>query len=259
MSITAARRNKVAKKLLSQGSVQVGELATEFSVSTETIRKDILYLEKKGVAIKTHGGALIAGSMLSIEQSIERKTNKNIDLKTRIAHRALELIPEKAVIILDSGSTVQCLTELLSTKSGFTIFSNAYNSGAILSQSNNDFYLLGGKLLPHSMAMVGHWANNLLSSIKVDICFIGTDGLLHSSGPCTASYEEAQIKQSMISSSQIRVLLSESSKFNNPGLFQCCDWGEIDYFITDDKISKDYVSAISAHTKVIVVPYKDFD
>ena len=45
--ITAERRNKIAELIISNGSIKVGELAKTFAVSTETIRKDLIYLDKK--------------------------------------------------------------------------------------------------------------------------------------------------------------------------------------------------------------------
>ena len=56
--ITAERRNKIAELIISNGSIKVGELAKTFAVSTETIRKDLIYLDKQGIIKKSHGGAL---------------------------------------------------------------------------------------------------------------------------------------------------------------------------------------------------------
>lgn len=50
--ITAERRNKIAELIISNGSIKVGELAKTFAVSTETIRKDLIYLDKQGIIKK---------------------------------------------------------------------------------------------------------------------------------------------------------------------------------------------------------------
>ena len=47
--ITAERRNKIAELIISNGSIKVGELAKTFAVSTETIRKDLIYLDNKAL------------------------------------------------------------------------------------------------------------------------------------------------------------------------------------------------------------------
>ena len=57
-NLTAERRNRMAQILLSEGSIKVGEMAELFGVSTETIRKDIIHLEEKGIAEKSFGGAI---------------------------------------------------------------------------------------------------------------------------------------------------------------------------------------------------------
>ena len=44
--IAAERRNKIAEILVTNGSIKVKEIAKMFGVSTETIRKDLIYLNK---------------------------------------------------------------------------------------------------------------------------------------------------------------------------------------------------------------------
>ena len=72
-SLTIERRNKLAQILIAEGSVKVGKIAEMFGVSTETIRKDLIYLDKKGIATKGHGGAIASGNILAIEQPLALK------------------------------------------------------------------------------------------------------------------------------------------------------------------------------------------
>ncbi len=51
-AITEERRSQLARILVTEGSVKVGVLAERFGVSTETIRKDLIFLEKEGLAKK---------------------------------------------------------------------------------------------------------------------------------------------------------------------------------------------------------------
>ena len=73
--LAAERRNKIAEILVANGSIKIKEMSEMFSVSTETIRKDLIYLNKIGVAQKSHGGAL--SSLELIEKPLEDRENKN--------------------------------------------------------------------------------------------------------------------------------------------------------------------------------------
>lgn len=56
---TEARREKILCLLLEKGSVTVNHLAALFSVSKETIRHDLNYLQSAGLACRCYGGALL--------------------------------------------------------------------------------------------------------------------------------------------------------------------------------------------------------
>lgn len=248
--LTAERRNQIAQILLSKGSIKVGELANQFNVSTETIRKDIIYLEKEGIAIKSHGGAIIASNML--ERPVELKKSDNMDYKIQIALKALSLIPENATIILDAGSTTYALAKLLSLEKGLTIFTNSILALDVLAPSDNHVYAFGGLARPSSYGIIGKWANEEIRSIHADVSFLGTDGFEGLNGPATASYEEAEFKKCIVESSDKAIVISDSSKFTNRTLFRFAYWNDIDIFITDKDAPKDQVEKLNELTQVFI-------
>lgn len=248
-SLTAERRNKLAQILVSEGSVKVGELADMFSVSTETIRKDLNYLDKEGIAKKSHGGAIASSELL--ERPFSTKTLENVEAKTKIAQAALELIPNKGVIILDAGSTTYSIAKLLTIKKGITIITNSISITQILLGTDNTVYSLGGETRGSSMALVGLWTIDALSTVKVDIAFLGTDGFFSRNGPCSASFSEAEVKKAMIQSSKKSVIVCDSSKFTTDGMFQFSEWKNINYLITDSDAPEGEVKNLGTVTQII--------
>ena len=58
MKISTSKRLKEITVLLEkQGFVKAKELSDKYEVSMETIRKDLNFLEQKGIAKKEYGGA----------------------------------------------------------------------------------------------------------------------------------------------------------------------------------------------------------
>ena len=92
------RRQLILDELKNNGTVYVSKLSEQFEVSYETIRKDLSYLETKGLLIKSHGGAILKQN--AIELSYNTREKENTSNKKRIAEKALELIPENASIII---------------------------------------------------------------------------------------------------------------------------------------------------------------
>ncbi|WP_277239207.1 DeoR/GlpR family DNA-binding transcription regulator, partial [Merdimonas faecis] len=141
--LTAERRNEIAQLLLKNGNMKASSLAEHFGVSTETIRKDLIYLESQGIAQKSYGGA-IASSELLLERPIAQKEMERMEIKTAIAERAASMIPRNGVIFLDAGSTTYALARLLRLREDLTVFTNSIMVLNILSDSANQVYALGG-------------------------------------------------------------------------------------------------------------------
>ena len=71
---TSNRRERIVALLREQGSVQIPALAERFRVSTQTLRKDLNFLDIKGICTRSSGGAILRRAGLSpTEQAIEVK------------------------------------------------------------------------------------------------------------------------------------------------------------------------------------------
>ena len=98
------RRIRILQMLEEKNAVQLGELATLFRVSTETVRRDLLALEKQGRLQRTHGGA-ISMSRMAPDHILTTRIGEHQDLKIELSQRAAQLVHEGETLALDSGST----------------------------------------------------------------------------------------------------------------------------------------------------------
>ena len=252
--LTAERRREIAQLLLRNGNLKASRLAEQFEVSTETIRKDLIYLQEQGIAKKSYGGAIACNELL--ERPVALKEMENMTVKTAIANRALELIPEKSVILLDAGSTTYALAKLLTLRDDLTIFTNSVTILSLLSDSENQVFALGGRVRGSSKGIVGSWSIQALQSIHVDASFLGSDGFRNLAGPSTASDEEAEFKRAVLSCSNRTIILSDNTKFASNSLFQFCHWKEIDTLVTNTGNSEEFrllAANIREHTRLLFV------
>lgn len=249
--ITAERRNKIAELIIANGSIKVGELAKTFDVSTETIRKDLIYLDKKGIIKKSHGGAL--SSLEIIEKPLEDRNTENYEVKLAIANKAQEFIKDNAVIFIDAGSTTLCLAKLLSVKKGLTIITNSVSALNVLANSQNTVHMSGGQLNNTTMALEGFGATNFLSKIKVDIAFLGSSGFKEHNGPTSIDFSDAEVKRIMIRNSKQNFVLADSKKTRSTAMVEYASWKSIDHLIIDDKISVKDEQLLSNEVSIIKV------
>ncbi|MEG1433081.1 DeoR/GlpR family DNA-binding transcription regulator [Eubacterium sp.] len=248
-SLTADRRNQIAQILMKKGSIKVGDLSKRFGVSTETIRKDIIYLEGEGIATKSHGGAIATSDF--VERPLDVKEMDHAEAKAVIATEAVDRIPPGGAVVLDTGSTTTAIARQLLLKSGITIFTNSVTIAGVLAESDNNVFLLGGLVRPSSKATVGGWALEALSTIHADIAFLGSDGFEGLPGPSTLSYEEAAFKRKVITISDLVYTVADSSKCSSSGLFGYADWHQLDGLIIDSGMTPAMRDKIQKETRVI--------
>ena len=109
------RRNAMLNALSIEGKVVVSELAKQFGVTEETIRRDIEKLEKEGKAKKTYGGA-VSNVAPSIDLPYNVRKKENTDLKQIIAENVAAMIKDGDHIMLDASSTAIFVTRKIKHK-----------------------------------------------------------------------------------------------------------------------------------------------
>lgn len=245
------RRQYIEKKLIAEGKIKVSELSEIFEVSSETIRKDLLFLEEKGIAKKGYGGAVVANSL--IEPSFLEKYNKYIDEKNDIAKKAIEYISDGMIVLLDAGSTVYTFAKMLALKNNITVFTNSPKSAQILDDYKVKTYLVGGKIRNNSNAIVGGWAVRAIEEIRADVAILGTSGFKDRQGPCVENFEEAEVKQAMIRSANKLIVLGDSSKSKTYSMIEYAKWQDMDALITDRNIDKKIKDELKEKVELVLV------
>lgn len=229
---TAHRRDQLVQMVQASGYLSVNDAAKALDVSAETIRKDIISLDKEGLLQRSRGGALPVSEVH--ESPLNQKINNARPEKSVIADHVASVIPGGSSLILDAGSTTYAAAVALSHMSGLTIFTNSITAIEALSQSDNEVFVLGGHVRKNSQALVGDWPLSQLLTVQADIGLIGADGVGSPAGPTINSYEEVAIKRGIIKAAQRRILLADKTKFAHVGSFKFCTWDDIDLLVTNE-------------------------
>ena len=99
---TSERRREITTMIRARGSVQVAALADLFNVSMQTIRKDLHFLEERGVATRAYGGAISTEVVNApVEPAIETKRVSHTEAKARVGKLAAGMVRPGDSIMLD--------------------------------------------------------------------------------------------------------------------------------------------------------------
>lgn len=238
------RRQQVLSRLQREGRVLVSELSEAFGISAITIRKDLDYLESKGLVERTHGGALAPQSTTMFDPSLKEKEQHQTKEKRLIAEAAVKLVQEGQCVLLDSGTTATAIARALRKFSNLTIVTNAVNIAAELSDTNFDIILVGGTLRKNSFSLVGPWAEDVLREIYADVLFLGVDGFDTQIGVTTPNVLEARVNRAMVKASKRIVVACDSTKFSRCSLALIVPPSAIHTVITDAQVPEQDVEAL---------------
>jgi len=240
------RQQEILRLARAEGRVDVAALADAFSVTAETIRRDLTTLERAGVLRRVHGGA-IPMERIGFEPALAARDSVLIEEKERIAKVALAELPEEGAVILDAGTTTARLAQALPVDRELTVVVNSPVIATMLGTRPNLTVLqLGGRVRGRTLATVDDWALRPLAEIYVDVAFIGTNGCSVERGLTTPDPAEATVKRAMINAARRVVLLADHTKIGNDYLARFGALSDVDLLITDAGLDDDLVTDVEA-------------
>ena len=249
------RQQAMAQAITQQGRVSVAELAEEFSVTTETVRRDLSALERIGLIRRVHGGAVPSSSLAVIESGLTERDLANTAAKDLIAAAAVALLPPPgSIIIMDAGSTTARLATLLPRDHRLTVVTHAVPVAARLAGLPQiDLFLLPGKVRPTTQAAVGADTVAALADLRADVSFVATNGLSTSHGLTTPDREEAATKRAIVAAGRRTVVLADSTKIGVESSLRFASISDIDVLVTDSAIKPDDQKALDAAGVEVVI------
>lgn len=232
---TSERRREITTMIRARGSVQVAALADLFNVSMQTIRKDLHYLEERGVATRAYGGAISSEVVNApVEPAIETKRASHTEAKARVGKLAAGMVRSGDSIMLDSGTTTLQIARFLPDDEDLTVVTNDFDILSVLTQKRKiKIVMLGGELRRRNMAFYGAQTVAALDDLLLDKLFLGVDGLDIERGVTTHHEPEAQLNRRMVETAREVIAVTDASKFGRICLHRIIDVADLDALITD--------------------------
>lgn len=252
----ASERHEVIAGMVRQrGRVSVTDVAGEFGVTTETVRRDLAQLERVGLLRRVHGGAVPVTALTVVEPGVAERDSTQADAKDAIARAAAAMLPgDGGSILLDAGTTTGRLAALLPLDRRLVVVTNSVPIAARVSGSGAlRLHLLGGRVRGTTRAAVGEETVAALRNLRVDTAFVGTNALTHDRGLTTPHHEEAAVKRAMVAAGRHVVVLADSSKIGAEHLIRFAEIGDVDVLVTDEAVDDADVTALEAAGVEVVV------
>lgn len=183
----------IETKLRNDGRVFAAQLAGEFEVSVDTIRRDLRELAADGRCQRVYGGALPPAPRRGTHQ--QRRVQMP-DRKRLLAYAAARLVEPGSVVFIDAGTTNLAIAAALPPDSPITLVTNAPAIAAFcLDRPAWRLIQIGGVVDIALGAALGAAALRDLAVVSPDLAFIGVCGFDIAAGATAHSLEEAEFKR----------------------------------------------------------------
>lgn len=232
------RQQYILSRIHQDNRIYATTLSKELGVSDDTLRRDLIELDKKGILTKVHGGA-IARSGISV--NFTERLHTAAPVKQQMAAKVIPFFKEGDVILMDGGTSNLEIARQIPRNITLTIYTNSFPVvNALFDHPKLELVFLGGKVFNSSQVTVGISVFQTLQTITPDWVIIGISDIHPEKGLTCPDREEALIKRSMIERGVKRIILADSYKLDTARTYQVASLGDIDYIVTEDN-KVDYI------------------
>lgn len=236
------RRNLILEKLQAEKRVVVSELSQLYNVSEETIRRDLDKLEKEGLATKSYGGAVI-NEDISIDLPFNVRKNQNVSGKQKMAEIAASMVHDGDHIFLDASTTAVFIAKALKERERLTVITNSVEILLELSDvSGWNIISTGGVMKEGYLAFLGSKTEESIRSYLVDKVIFSCKALDGERGIMESQEAFGSTKKAMMSSGKEKILVLDSSKFDQTAFSVAGDLRDVNTVVTDKMPSERWLT-----------------
>ncbi|MFC9984061.1 DeoR/GlpR family DNA-binding transcription regulator [Microbacterium keratanolyticum] len=248
------RRRHIVELTEQRAYLRPADIAVELSVSTETVRRDLLALEQSGMLRRVHGGALAAVMRTSEPDRTSRQTSERAQ-KEAIGRLVDGLLTDGDIVFFDVGTTVETAAAMIRPSFVGTVITNSVAVGAALNdRAEIELHVLGGMLRLGELTTYGPDTLAQLAGFNASVAFIGSGGISVERGVTDYSLDDIAIKKMMIERSARSYVLATANKFGMQAKRVVCDFDQVDGVITDQELDAESVNAYREAGLTLLTP-----
>ena len=228
------RREELRSLIRHDGFLPVAEICKRLGVSEATARRDLAAVEAAGHITRTYGGA--RADYNSSFDSVDVRSGRARSAKSRIARKAVALIPRTGTIFLDAGTTIQAVARELARRrdfAGLVVVTNSLSAATVLGGvARLELHVLGGMFLSRQAALMGARAVEALGDWKFDVAFLAGEGM-DAAGITNSHDHIAAFQQAVVPHAARTCFCLDASKLGRATPHRAASWSQVSVLVTD--------------------------
>lgn len=245
--IPAQRREKIQEYLAIHQIARTADLCDLLETSEATVRRDLEWMEQKGILERTHGGAILSQRMI-LEQEYQQRAQHHPEEKRKIGELAASLIEDGDIVFVNSGTTATQVLQHIRRDARITVFTNNVSAVMELGEPGFHYHMIGGEFQSRSNSLAGRFALDNLNLIYANKAILGVDGISLKHGCTVPTLPESEVVRKMIERTKGQVIIAaDHSKWGVVSNFQVASIDEVNKLISDNRLGASARDSLAEH------------
>jgi DeoR family transcriptional regulator, glycerol-3-phosphate regulon repressor len=231
------RQMEILNLARAQRRVSVDELAEKFSVTSQTIRRELNDLCQRQMLQRVHGGAVILSGIENVAYDSRRVLAP--EAKRRIGIKTASLIPGNCALFINIGTTTEQVAHALTSHTGLVAITNNINVANILRPAHGiEVIVAGGVVRRSDGGIVGEATVDFINQFKVDYAVIGASAIDQDGAILDYDYREVWVSQAIMRNARQVILVADAMKFRRTAPMRIGHFSQINVFVTDEELAE---------------------
>lgn len=240
------RQQEILEIARGQSRVTVDELVERFTVTPQTIRKDLNELCDAKALSRVHGGAVISSGVANV--GYEQRRDIAPDEKQLIGELCAAKIPNNASLFINIGTTTEAVARALTNHRDLLVITNNLNVANILVQNSScEVIIAGGVLRRADGGIIGEATADFVNQFKVDYAVIGASAIDEDGALLDYDYREVRVAQAIIENARHTYLVADKMKLERSAPVRIAHISQISAIFTDDMVSNKLRQVCTQH------------
>ena len=229
--LNAERRAKILEALGRDQRVLASELAAQFGVSEDTVRRDLRDLAEQGLLRRVYGGAV---PKTPASLTYAGRKGESTTAKAAIARAAVRFFRDGQVVFLDAGTTAVEVAMHLPPELKLTVVTHSLPvASALAEHPGSRVVVLGGTLLRETLATAGAETVEGYRRVRADVCVLGVASVHPEVGLGAFFHEDAEVKRAMVGAAAQVMAVASAEKLGTSAPFIIGPLSVVDRLVTD--------------------------
>jgi DeoR family fructose operon transcriptional repressor len=253
--LAAERQGAIAAVVAAHPSVKTHELAAEFGVSVETIRRDLLRLERLGLVERVHGGATAPRRPSAMPGAHGRRRSANVAAKRAMARAAVALVRPGDTVFLDAGtSALEVARALPGGWSGRVLTRSLPAAAELADRPDVEVILSGGRVDAGELACLGGQALAVFADYYAEVAFLGAGGVHAEAGLTSGDPQGVDVQRVMLDHATRAYVLADASKLGVIAVRRLCGLDRLTGLVTDGAPDQELAAALDTALVQVIGP-----